>query len=257
MTAADAQAAVSTARWYSQAARELQEADGWHDTLQRIVELADKIAGADLVALIGLPRPGASPALLAATDYTTAEELVALQRAAGAAPAWHAILQRCTVQVDDLAADDRWPAYGQQLVSALSFRTVLAFCLLIDDQPLASLALYTQQPAGFTPDQIELAAAFADHAAIAFNQAAQVEKITNLELALQPRPGHRRSPGHHHDQTKNHPGSSLRPTSGEPARTATGSCTTWPWKLCRPVKSPPETEPRLFRVLPVGYICDR
>ena len=85
-TAADAQAAVSTARWYSQAARELQEADGWHDTLQRIVELADKIAGADLVALIGLPRPGASPALLAATDYTTAEELVGLQAAAGAAP---------------------------------------------------------------------------------------------------------------------------------------------------------------------------
>ena len=89
------------------------------------------------------------------------------------------------MQVDDLATDDRWPAYGQQLVSALSFRTVLAFCLLIDDQPLASLALYTQQPAGFTPDQVELAAAFADHAAIAFNQAAQVEKITNLELALQ------------------------------------------------------------------------
>lgn len=185
VTAADARAAVSTARWYSQAARELQQADGWHDTLQRIVELADKIAGADLVALIGVPRPGASPALLAATDYTTADELVAFQRAAGAAPAWHSILQRCTVQVDDLATDDRWPAYGQQLVSALSFRTVLAFCLLIDDQPLASLALYTQQPAGFTPDQVELAAAFADHAAIAFNQAAQVEKITNLELALQ------------------------------------------------------------------------
>ena len=75
VTAADARAAVSTARWYSQAARELQQADGWHDTLQRIVELADKIAGADLVALIGLPRPGASPALLAATDYTTAERV--------------------------------------------------------------------------------------------------------------------------------------------------------------------------------------
>ena len=179
-----AEAMISTARWYSQAARELQEADGWHDTLQRITELGSKVVDADLVALIGLSRPGGPPALLAATDYGAAEELVALQRAAGAAPAWHAILQRVTVHVADLAADDRWPAYGQELISALSFRTVLAFCLLIDDQPLASLALYTRRPDGFTSDQIELAAAFADHAAIAFNQAAQADQISNLEAAL-------------------------------------------------------------------------
>lgn len=183
-TQLDAQAAVSAARWYSQAARELQEADGWHDTAQRIVELAGEIVGADLAVLIGLPHVDMQPDLLAATDYAAAEELVALQRAAGAAPAWHAIIHRRTVQVDDLAVDDRWPGYGAELVSALSFRTVLAFCLLIDDRPLASLALYTRQPAGFSADQVELAAAFADHAAIAFNQAAQTEKITNLQIAL-------------------------------------------------------------------------
>ena len=44
-TQLDAQAAVSAARWYSQAARELQEADGWHDTAQRIVELAGEDRG--------------------------------------------------------------------------------------------------------------------------------------------------------------------------------------------------------------------
>lgn len=190
-TSADPGAVVNTARWYAQAARDLQEADGWHDTLQRIAELAGKIAGADLAVLIGLPRPGAPPALLAATDHSTAEQLVMLQRAAGAAPAWQAILQRSTVHADDLGADDRWPAYSDQLTSALSFRTVLAFCLLIDDQPLASLALYTRRPAGFTPEQIELAAAFAEHATIAFNQAAQTAKINNLELAL----GHARDIG--------------------------------------------------------------
>ena len=188
-TAADV--VVRTARWYSHAARELQEAEGWHDTLQRIVELARMLVGADLAVLIGLPRPAGRPALLAATDYRAAEELVALQGAAGAAPAWHAILQRCTVHVDDLAVDDRWPGYGEQLFTALSFRTVLAFCLLIEDQPLASLALYSRRPAGFSRDQVEVAAAFADHAAIAFNQSAQAEKITNLEAAL----GHARDIG--------------------------------------------------------------
>ena len=183
-TAEDVSAAVNTARWYSQAARDLQEADGWHDTLQRIVELAAKIVGADLAVLIGVPHSKAPPALLAATDFAAAEELVALQRAAGAAPAWQAILDRCTVHVDDMTADERWSSYGQELEARLSFRTVLAFCLLIDGESLASLALYSRRPRDFNPDDVELTAAFAEHAAIAFNQAAQVEQIGNLRLAL-------------------------------------------------------------------------
>jgi GAF domain-containing protein len=183
-TAADVGAAVNTARWYSQAARDLQEADGWHDTLQRIVELAAKIVGADLAVLIGLPHLDGPPALLAATDFAAAEELVALQRAAGAAPAWQAILDRCTVQVDDITADERWSGYGQELVAALSFRTVLAFSLLIDGESLASLALYTRRAGGFNADEVELTAAFAEHAAIAFNQAAQADQIRNLRVAL-------------------------------------------------------------------------
>ena len=183
-TAADVGAAVSTARWYSQAARELQEANGWHETVQRIVELAAKIVGADLAVLIGLPQPDGQPALLAATDFAAAEELVALQRAAGAAPAWQAILDRNTVQVDDITADDRWPGYGHDLVAALSFKTVLAFPLLIDGQSLASLALYTRRARGLNAEDVELTAAFAEHAAIAFNHAAQTEQIRNLRLAL-------------------------------------------------------------------------
>ena len=166
--------------------------------------------------------------------------MVALQTAAGAAPAWQAILHRCTVHVDDLAVDDRWPAYGEQLVSALSFRTVLAFCLLIDDQPLASLALYTRRPAGFTPDQIELAAAFADHAAIAFNQAAQAEKINNLELAL----GHARDIGAALGiimADRKSPRTKPSTSSAGPARTGTANSTNSPSTSCKPVRYPPET----------------
>jgi len=182
--AAHVNAAVSTARWFSQAARDLQDAQGWHDTVQRIVELAGKIVGADLAVLIGLSHADGLPYPLAATDFVAAEELVAVQRAAGSAPAWQAILDRCTVHVQDVTVDERWSSYGQELVSVLSFRTVLAFCLLIDGQPLASLALYTRRPSGFSPDHVELAAAFAEHAAIAFNQAAQAEQVGNLRVAL-------------------------------------------------------------------------
>jgi len=183
-TAEDVGAAVNTARWFSEAARDLQDADGWHDTAQRIVELAAKIVGADLAVLIGLPKPDGPPALLAATDFAAAEELVALQRAAGAAPAWQAILDRSTVYVDDITEDERWSEYGQQLSAALSYRTVLAFSLLIDGESLASLALYARPSKAFNSDDVELTAAFAEHAAIAFNQAAQAEQVSNLRVAL-------------------------------------------------------------------------
>ncbi len=182
--AGEVEAAVSTARWYSQAARELQEADGWHDTVQRIVELSVEVAGADLAVLIGIGKPGGTPDLLAATDYASAMKLVAFQRAAGAAPAWQAILDRMTVHVADLTSDPRWGKFTDHDVTGLAYQSVLAFCLLIDDQPLAALALYGREPGAFGEEQVELAAAFTEHATIAFNQAAQAEHITNLELAL-------------------------------------------------------------------------
>ena len=181
----DAEAAVTTAEWFSQAARELQEANGLHETMEQILELATKLVDADLALLIGIPRTGALPELLAATNYADGQDVVALQRAAGAAPAWQAILDRASVQVDDLATDDRWTEFAPVLLPALGFRSIVAFCLLIGDQPLAALGIYARQPRAFSADQISLATAFAEHAAIAFDHAAQTEHVSDLEIALE------------------------------------------------------------------------
>ena len=181
---ADPQAAVATAEWFSEAARALQAADGLHETMQQITEMGSKLVAADLAVLIGIPRTGAVPELLAATDYAGGQELVALQRAAGSAPAWQAILDRAPVQVDDLADDRRWAHYAPVLLPAMGFRSILAFCLLIGDEPLAALGLYARRPNAFSADQIGLASAFAEHAAIAFDHAAQAERVVDLEIAL-------------------------------------------------------------------------
>ena len=180
----EVQAAVGTARWFA-AARELQQARGLHDTVQHIVELAADLAQADLAVVIGLATYGGLPHLLAATDYVAGEQLVALQRAAGAAPAWQVILDGGRLQVEDLTADRRWPDYSAQLVDTLQFRSVLAFALTINGQPVASLAVYARQAKAFGLAEVELAAAFAEHAAIGFHQASQAEQITNLEIALE------------------------------------------------------------------------
>jgi GAF domain-containing protein len=181
----DAEVAVATAEWFSHAARELQEANGLHETMQQILELATKLVDADLAVLIGVPRAAALPELLAATDYAAGQELIALQRAAGAAPVWQAILDRAPVQVDDLATDERWTKFAPLLLPALGFRSILAFCLLIGDQPLAALGIYARPPNAFSSDQIGLASAFAEHAAIAFDHAAQTEHVSDLEIALE------------------------------------------------------------------------
>lgn len=181
----EVQAAVGTARWFAAAARELQDARGVHDTVQHIVELVADLAEADLAVVIGLATYGGLPQLLAATDYAAGEQLVALQRAAGAAPAWQVILDGERLQVDDLDADQRWPGYGAQVVDTLHFRSVLAFPLLIDGRAVASLAVYGRRPKVFGVAGVELAAAFAEHAAVGFHQATQAEQITNLETALE------------------------------------------------------------------------
>lgn len=176
--------AVEAVQWFSQAARELQEADGWHDTVQRIVELGAGLVEADLAVIIGLNPVNDRAQVLAATDFRRADALLTAQNAAGVFPARQAMVDRAAVHVPDLSGQDSWPDLPACRLS-LPLRCVVAFPLLIDEQPLASLGLYAQHPGAFTAEVVELAAAFADHAAIAFNAAAMAEKITNLTVALE------------------------------------------------------------------------
>jgi GAF domain-containing protein len=183
-TVSDVPVAVEAVQWFSQAARQLQEADGWHDTVQRMVELAAGLLEADLAVIIGLSPVDDRPRVLAATDFRRADALLSAQVAAGIFPARQAMVNRSSVHVPNLSVDVSWPDLPVYHLSP-SLRCVVAFPLLIDDQPLASLGMYAQQPGAFSDETLELAAAFAEHAAIAFNAAALTEKITNLQVALE------------------------------------------------------------------------
>ena len=134
-----APAAVEAVQWFSQAARELQDAQDWHDTVQRIVELAAGLAGADLAVIIGVSPAGDHPRTLAATDFRRAEALLTMQNAAGAFPARQAITGGAAVHVPDLTGHDDWPVLPEGGDWPL-LRCVLAFPLRIREQPAASLA---------------------------------------------------------------------------------------------------------------------
>ena len=62
-------------QWFSQTARESHQAQDWHDTVQRIVQLAAGLAGADLAVIIGVSPAGSHPPVLAATDFRRADGL--------------------------------------------------------------------------------------------------------------------------------------------------------------------------------------
>ena len=110
---------------------------------------------------------------------------MALQRAAGAAPAWQAILDRSTVHVDDITEDERWSELwaGARRRRCPSGRCWPSACSSTAN-PLLRWRCTPGAPRGFDADDVELTAAFAEHAAIAFNQAAQAEQIRNLRVAL-------------------------------------------------------------------------
>ncbi|QNK80408.1 GAF and ANTAR domain-containing protein [Nakamurella sp. PAMC28650] len=184
VSVSEAPVAVQAVQWFSQAARQLQDAAGWHDTVQRIVELAAALVEADLAVIIASSPADDRPRVLAATDFARADAMLAGQNTAGVVPARQAMADRAVIHVPDLTVQGSW-SNRQAGTLSVPLRCVLAFPLLIDDQPLASLGLYAQQPGAFSDEVVELAASFAEHAAIAFNAAALAEKITNLTVALE------------------------------------------------------------------------
>ncbi len=155
--------AVEAVQWFSQAARELQEADGWHDTVQRMVDLAAGLVEADLAVIIGLSPTQSQPRVLAATDFRRADALLAAQNESGIFASWQAMIDKVVVHVPDLSDHASWPALRQHPRSPM-LRAVVAFPLLIDDQPQASLGLYARHPGAFSTGVLALAAAFAEHA---------------------------------------------------------------------------------------------
>ena len=207
----EVQAAVGTARWFAAAARELQDARGVHDTVQHIVELVADLAEADLAVVIGLATYGGLPQLLAATDYAAGEQLVALQRAAGAAPAWQVILDGERLQVDDLDADQRWPSYGAQVVDTLHFRSVLAFPLLIDGRAVASLAVYGRRPKVFGVAGVEFGGGFrrARRSRVPPGHPGRADHQPGDRIGT--RPGHRGRGRHHHGTPPDHPAGGVHP----------------------------------------------
>lgn len=94
------------------------------------------------------------------------------------------------IVVADIAIEDRWPAYREALAGA-DLRAVVAVPLVVRDQTIGAVDVYTDEPRRWSDDDIEAATVLAQMATayvIRANLTAEVERVNEqLQQALESR----------------------------------------------------------------------
>jgi GAF domain-containing protein len=98
-------------------------------------------------------------------------------------PCLDSVWDRKTVRIDDMAADDRWPAFAAEAV-ALGLGSCLSLQLFVEGDNLGALNLYASRPYAFGEESEDVGLVFAAHAAVALSGAQQEE---NLQRAVSSR----------------------------------------------------------------------
>jgi hypothetical protein len=126
---------------------------------------ADAVPGIDH-ASISLTARGGRIQTLAPTDRV-AVLLDEIQYCLGQGPCLEAALHEPWVQVDDLAKDTRWPAYGGRAAAEYGIHSQLAFQFDADPHTRGALNLYAGRPYAIDTDTRQLGSMFAQLAAVA------------------------------------------------------------------------------------------
>lgn len=73
------------------------------------------------------------------------------------------------VQVEDLRADARWPAYRRETLQRTPIRSVLSVALVSDEEVLGALNIFSETPRAFDAEAVDIAQFFAINAALAWS----------------------------------------------------------------------------------------
>ncbi|WP_246080949.1 GAF and ANTAR domain-containing protein [Modestobacter altitudinis] len=91
-------------------------------------------------------------------------------------PCLDAVWESSVVQVDDVAAEERWPAFARE-ASALGVGSMLCFQLFVEGDKLGALNLYSRQRNAFDGESHDIGLMFAGHAAVALAGAEHEENL--------------------------------------------------------------------------------
>lgn len=104
-----------------------------------------------------------------AATHPYASQLDDIQHAHGEGPCLAAAWDHHTIRVDDLAGDDRWPAYRRDVLEHTPIRSILSFELFKAQKRVRALNFYSERADVFNEQSIETGLVYATHIAIAWN----------------------------------------------------------------------------------------
>lgn len=150
--------------------------------LQRLVDLAvHTVPGCDWAAITEWPSGQRPRSLAVSAEWAaTADHL---QYALGQGPCLTAAASGEAVRIDDMAADERWPAFAAAVRNQTPILGALSMHLA--EGPLrTALNLYSGRAGAFDDAAVAVGALFAAHARVLILHANAAGKADNLERAL-------------------------------------------------------------------------
>jgi GAF domain-containing protein len=159
-------------------ASELSEADELHETMQRVVDLAEQVLDhCDGVSLMLIGRGGRIDTPAASSQ--TARDSDLAQYETGEGPCLDAIEHQRTIVLNDLEEDERWPAYRAKALE-LGVRSMLGVRLFASEESIGALDLYSRRPQAFDERSQVIAQVFAIHASIAVKAALTIAGLETV-----------------------------------------------------------------------------
>ena len=162
--------------------RELADAEGLSETLQRIVDLGEgMLEHCDGVSMMLIGRGGVIDTPASSSPVAYESDMV--QYATGQGPCLDAIREHETIVMGDLETDQRWPDYRARVL-ALGVRSMISFRLFVTADSMGALDMYSRRPNAFDRRSELIGQVFAAQASVAMKSALVEE---GLGLALQSR----------------------------------------------------------------------
>ena len=168
---------------FADIARQLEAEKSPEKTQDRVTQAAVATVGGCDHAAISIVRRRGGIETVAATDDVP-PQVDAIQYATGQGPCLGAIFDHETYMIDDLAADERWPAFSRRASDETGVRSMLSFRLFLQGDTLGALNLYSRHPEAFDDHGYAVASVLAAHAAIALSAAQERQRAERLEDAL-------------------------------------------------------------------------
>jgi GAF domain-containing protein len=152
------------------------------DASERVVATADTVFGVDGTCLMLVDRDQVLR-ILAASD-PRAVPLEELQATHGEGPCVDAFDDKQPVGADDLAADDRWPAFAPE-AARRGLRAVLASPIPYGDHAVGVVAVFAGTPTAWSEAEQEAVVAFTELAALLILNAMEASERGRLAAELQ------------------------------------------------------------------------